>query len=211
MSETPTIAVLGLGAMGHAFAANLLANHMTVRLWNRTRSRGEDLKAKGATLCDSPAEAAEGAHVVLTMLPDLETTREVLLESGQALEAMMEGATLLQMGTLGVVPTEDLISAIQHKRPDIVFIDAPVSGTKTPAEKAQILVLASGERDKSPHIDAVFNAISKGARWLGEAGAGSRMKIVVNAWLVEMMQGIAESARLAEKLGFSTDDFWSRH
>ncbi|MCM2129350.1 NAD(P)-dependent oxidoreductase [Larsenimonas rhizosphaerae] len=209
MSDTPTIAVLGLGAMGHAFAANLLASNMTVRLWNRTRARGEDLEAKGAALCDTPSEAVKGAQVVLTMLPDMETTRDVLLDSGRALEAMPEGATLLQMGTLGVEPTETLMNAVQQQRPDVVFIDAPVSGTKAPAEKAQVLVLASGERDRSPHIDAVFGAISKGARWLGEAGAGSRMKLVVNAWLIEMMQGIAESARLAERLGFSTDDFWS--
>ncbi|MCM2972645.1 NAD(P)-dependent oxidoreductase [Larsenimonas suaedae] len=203
-----TVAVLGLGAMGHAFAANLLKNEFTLRLWNRTRARGEDLEQQGATLCDTPADAVRGADVVLTMLPDIDTTREVMFDQG-ALEAMQKDATFLQMGTLGVEPTDDLVQAIATQRSDVVVIDAPVSGTKAPAENAQVLVLASGKRERAPHIDAVFEAISKGARWLGEAGAGARMKLVVNAWLIEMMQGIAESAQLAKTLGFSTDDFWS--
>lgn len=208
MMKQPTVAVLGLGAMGHAFAANLLKRGLATRVWNRTQSRGADLADLGATLCATPADAAREADVVLTMLPDGPTTRTVLLGSEGALAAMKPKAVLAQMGTLGVEATEALIAAVGQAREDIVFIDAPVSGTKAPAENAQVLVLASGDRQAAAAVEPVFAAIAKGARWLGPAGAGSRMKLVVNAWLIAMMEGLAESAQLAAALGFSPDDLW---
>lgn len=209
MSQHPTVAVLGLGAMGHAFAANLIKQGLPTRVWNRTRARGEDLAAAGATLCDSPADAVKGAAVVIAMLPDGDATGAALTGDRGALPAMAAGAVFAQMGTLGVDATGDLIAQIARQRPDIIYIDAPVSGTKTPAENAQIVVLASGDRQAAAAVEPVFAAISKQTKWLGEAGAGSRMKLVVNAWLIAMMEGIAESAQLAEELGFTTDDLWA--
>ena len=209
MSHNTTVAVLGLGAMGHAFAANLLKGDFRVQVWNRTHARGDDLTGHGAQNAQSAAEAVKGAGFVITMLPDFETTRDVLLGEGNALEHLSEKGVVIQMGTIGVEQTESLIKAIKTARPDVVFIDAPVSGTKAPAEQATISVLASGDQPAAVGIDTVFNAISKRVVWLGDAGRGSRMKLVVNAWLIHMMQGIAESARLAQTLGFSTDELWS--
>ncbi|SPJ32638.1 NAD(P)-dependent oxidoreductase [Kushneria phyllosphaerae] len=209
MSHDTTVVVLGLGAMGHAFAANLLKNDLPVRVWNRTRSRGDDLAERGALNADSAIDAVSGARFVITMLPDFETTCDVLLGDGGALSHLPEKGVVIQMGTIGVEQTETLIREIKTARPDVVFIDAPVSGTKAPAEQATISVLASGDQKAADGIDTVFNAISKRVVWLGDAGRGSRMKLVVNAWLIHMMQGIAESARLAQTLGFSTEEFWS--
>ncbi|ARS52675.1 NAD(P)-dependent oxidoreductase [Kushneria konosiri] len=209
MSYHSTVAVLGLGAMGHAFAANLLKNDFAVRVWNRTHSRGDDLAEQGAFNADSASDAVSGAQFVITMLPDFETTRDVLLGNGGALEHVPDKGVVIQMGTIGVEQTETLIREIETARPDVIFIDAPVSGTKAPAEQATISVLASGDQQAADGIDTVFNAISKRVVWLGEAGRGSRMKLIVNAWLIHMMQGIAESARLARTLGFSTDELWS--
>ncbi|WP_456268936.1 NAD(P)-dependent oxidoreductase [Kushneria sp. AK178] len=209
MSQDTTVAVLGLGAMGHAFAANLVKSGLSVRVWNRTHSRGEDLAERGALNADSAGKAVSGARFVITMLPDFDTTRDVLLGEARALDHLPEGGVVIQMGTIGVEQTEALIEAVHQARPDITFIDAPVSGTKAPAEQATISVLASGNQDAADGIDTVFNAISQRVVWLGEAGRGSRMKLVVNAWLIHMMQGIAESARLAQTLGFATDELWS--
>ncbi|MFC0337749.1 3-hydroxyisobutyrate dehydrogenase [Kushneria avicenniae] len=209
MSHDTTVAVLGLGAMGHAFAANLLKNNLSVRVWNRTHSRGDDLAKQGALNTDSASDAVSGARFVITMLPDVETTRDVLLGESGALAHLPEKGVVIQMGTIGVEQTETLIREVKATRPDVVLIDAPVSGTKAPAEQATISVLASGDQTAADGIDTVFNAISKRVVWLGDAGRGSRMKLIVNAWLIHMMQGIAESARLAERLGFSTDELWS--
>ncbi|MBK0031032.1 NAD(P)-dependent oxidoreductase [Erwinia sp. S43] len=205
MNQRPTVAVLGLGAMGHAFAANLLKNDFTVFGWNRTRARGEDLLAAGLQLTDSAEQAVASADVVIAMLSDGDTTQAVL---NDVLPQLKQGAVVCQMGTIGIAATEQLIATFNQRRPDAVFIDAPVSGTKAPAENAQILILASGDRQRAAAIEPVFAAISKGAKWLGEAGAGSKMKLVANAWLVSMVEGLAESTRLAEQLGFSPDDFW---
>lgn len=206
MNQHPSVAVLGLGAMGHAFAANLVKNQFQVVGWNRTRARGEDLAASGMTLCDTPQQAVEQADVVLAMLSDGATTESVL---AQIIPALRQNAIFCQMGTIGVEATDRLIAQLAEARPDVVYIDAPVSGTKAPAENAQILILASGEQQRAEKLEPVFAAISKGARWLGAAGAGSRMKLVVNAWLIAMMQGLAESTSLAQQFGFSAEALWS--
>lgn len=206
MNNLPTVAVLGLGAIGHAFAANLLKNHFSVRAWNRTRARADDLV--GAIACDSPHEASRLADLVITVLPDGPTTEQVLLGDEGALAGLRQHGAVVQMGTIGLHATERLIAILREQRPDVAFIDAPISGTKGPAEQGQVRVLASGDRGGATAIEAVFTAISRDVRWLGEAGAGSRMKLVVNAWLIAMMQGLAEAARLADRLGFDMDDLW---
>ncbi|RTY60285.1 NAD(P)-dependent oxidoreductase [Pantoea sp. YU22] len=206
MSQQPAVAVLGLGAMGHAFAANLLKKGFTVYGWNRTRARGDDLVASGLKLSDSPEEAVRDADVVIAMLADGETTEKTL---HQVKDALKQGATIAQMGTIGVEKTDALIAWCAGQRPDVLFIDAPVSGTKAPAENAQILVMASGDQSRAQAAEAVFAAIGKGTQWLGEAGKSSRMKLVVNSWLIGLMQSLAESTRLAEEFGFTTEDLWN--
>jgi len=205
MSQQPEVAVLGLGAMGPAFAANLLKKGFKVHGWTRTRARGEDLLDAGLQLADSPAEAVRQADVVIAMLSDGETTEQVLQQSQ---EAFKPGAILCQMGTIGVEKTDALIALFAGARSDVLFIDAPVSGTKAPAENGQILVLASGDRSRAAAAETVFAAIGKGTQWLGEAGKSSRMKLVINSWLIGMMQSLAESTQLAAQFGFSTDDLW---
>lgn len=206
MTQRPSVAVLGLGAMGHAFAANLLKNSFTTYGWNRTRARGEDLENAGLRLIDTPQQAVEQADVVIAMLADASTTESVL---DQAISTLKQGAIVVQMGTIGVESTEKLIATFQQQRPDVVFLDAPVSGTKTPAENAQIVVLASGDRERAAAVEPVFAAISKGTKWLGAAGAATKMKLVVNAWLISMVQGLSESTQMAKEFGFSPDDLWS--
>lgn len=205
MNQQPKVAVLGLGAMGHAFAANLLKKSFHVSGWNRTRQRGEDLIADGLLLCDTPEQAVAEAEVIIVMLSDGATT---LATCAQIVPLLKPGAVLCQMGTIGVDTTQQLIDLINQQRPDVVLLDAPVSGTKIPAEQAQILVLASGDRQRAAAIEPVFAAIAKRAKWLGEAGSGSKMKLVANTWLVSVMQGVAESTHLAQQFGFTPDDFW---
>ncbi|WP_147197973.1 NAD(P)-dependent oxidoreductase [Pantoea sp. CCBC3-3-1] len=206
MSQRPSVAVLGLGAMGHAFAANLLKNGFITWGWNRTKARGEDLQSAGLQLVDTPDAAVRQADVVISMLADAATTESVLQ---QATAALKKQAIVVQMGTIGVESTEKLIAHFSEQRPDVVLLDAPVSGTRTPAQNAQIVVLASGDRERAAHVEPVFAAISKGTKWLGKAGAASRMKLVVNAWLISMVQGLAESTQMAEEFGFTPDEFWN--
>lgn len=209
MSQQPSVAVLGLGAMGHAFAANLIKKGFTTRVWNRTASKGDDLVAAGAVAGKTPRDTVAGIDVVIAMLADGKTTQSVLDGEDGILAGLKQGGILVQMGTIGVEATDQLIAQLKEQRPDVVFFDAPVSGTKGPAEQAQIVVLASGDRQAGAAVEPVFAAISKGVKWLGEAGRASKMKLVVNAWLISMVEGIAESSQLAQELGFSTDELWN--
>ncbi|TKI07783.1 NAD(P)-dependent oxidoreductase [Martelella alba] len=208
MNELPVVTVLGLGAMGHAFAANLVKKGFTVSGWNRTRQRGEDLERAGLRLCDTPHEAVRGADVIIAMLTDAAITESVLVGKDGIVKQAKSGAVVVQMGTIGLVATDRISAAIAAARADVVFLDAPVSGTKAPAEQALITILASGERERAAAVRPVFDAIAKSTRWLGAAGAGSRMKLVVNAWLISMVQGMTESVQLAEKLGFAPENVW---
>lgn len=202
----PVVTVIGLGAMGHAFAANLLKNGFTTHAYNRTKSRGEDLLSAGIILHDSASEAVKEADVVITMLVNGEMT---IATVNDFVGELKPNAVIAQMATIGPDATLELEKMIQSVRPDVVLIDAPVSGTKKPAEDATLSILASGEHDKAKGIDDVFAAISKKATWLGAVGNGSKMKLVVNGWLIGLMQGAAESLQLAEAFGFTPDDFWA--
>lgn len=178
MSTLPKVAVLGLGAMGHAFASNLLKNGFTVAGWNRSPARGEDLQAHGLSLHATPQQAVADAEVIISMLADGEATLEVLAQIAPACQPQ---AIYCQMGTIGLPETRQAIALLRELQPAMTYIDAPVSGTKAPAEKAQITVLASGDREKGAAAEPVFAAISRGTQWFGEAGNSQKMKLVLNA------------------------------
>ena len=201
----PTVAVLGLGAMGHAFASNLLKRGFTVHGWNRSPERGHDLLADGLIQYETPQQAVKSAEVILSVLTDGEATLNLIR---QIAPACREGAIFCQMGTIGVDETREAVCLLESFCPSLTYLDAPVSGTKKPAENAQILVLASGSREHAAAAEHVFAAIARRTQWFGEAGSSQKMKLVLNAWLITMMEGIAESALLAAKLGFTPEDVW---
>ncbi|MEH0832382.1 NAD(P)-dependent oxidoreductase [Pectobacterium cacticida] len=205
MMKLPKVTVLGLGAMGHAFANNLLKKGFTVAAWNRSPGREDDLVPHGLTFHTQPQQAVADADVIISILSDAEATLSVLAEIAPASKPQ---AIYCQMGTIGVQETLDAIALLKKIQPTMQFVDAPVSGTKAPAENAQILVLASGEKEKCAAAEQVFAAISRSTQWFGAAGNSQKMKLVLNAWLISMMQGVAESALLAKHLGFSPEQFW---
>lgn len=205
MKALPAVAVLGLGAMGHAFATNLLKKGFTVYGWNRTPGRGEDLQSHGLQLCNDAALAVADASVIIAMLTDGAATQAIIRAIAPSCP---QGATFCQMGTIGIQETAESIALLHALRPDMLYLDAPVSGTKAPAENAQILVMASGDQTRAGAAQQVFDAISRGTQWYGEAGNSQKMKLVINAWLIAMMQGVAESMQLAKQFGFTPDQLW---
>ena len=202
--EAHTVAVLGTGTMGEPMARNLLGAGLAVRAWNRTAERAAGLAGAGAEPHDSPAGAAAGADVVLTMLSDGETTLEA---AGAALPGAGGGATWVQAGTIGVAATERCAAlAAEH---GVAFVDAPVLGTRGPAEQGKLVVLASGPEDRRDALAPVFDAVGARTLWVGPAGAGTRLKLVCNTWLIALVEGLAEALALAERLGVDPDDFLS--
>jgi 3-hydroxyisobutyrate dehydrogenase len=197
-----TVAVLGTGTMGEPVARNLTRAGFDVRVWNRTRDKAEPLAEDGAAVCDSAAEAAEGAELVLTMLADADSIAETVEEVAFAADAVW-----LQLATVGLDGAERLAELAQEK--GVAFVDAPVLGTRQPAEEAKLVVLASGADDALDRAQPVFDAIAQKTQRLGPVPNGSKLKLVVNLWLLAVTNAAAEAIALAEGLELDPHDFLS--
>jgi len=197
MAEGTKVAVLGTGIMGAAMARNLLSDGMEVRAWNRSREKAEPLAQDGAEVADDPADAARGADFLLTMLSDADVIEDAV--GGDVLSALAEDGVWLQMSTVGDEGNARLSDlAKEHGVP---YVDAPVLGTKQPAEQGQLIVLASGPEDVREKSERVFEAVGSKTVWLGDAGAGSRLKLVVNNWIVGLLGVLAETVAFAKTVG----------
>jgi 3-hydroxyisobutyrate dehydrogenase len=195
-----TVAVLGAGGtMGKAMARNVMAAGMAVRAWNRTRERAEDLAGEGARLAATPAEAADGADVVLTMLADGDAVVGAMDGGDGALAGAGDGTVWLQASTIGEAATARCATLARDA--GMPFVDAPVLGTKQPAEQGALIVLASGPQELRERVRPVLDAVGQRTMWVGEAGAGTHLKLVTNAWILAVVEGAAEAVALAEGLG----------
>jgi 3-hydroxyisobutyrate dehydrogenase len=194
------LTVLGIGIMGTGMAERLLERGFAVDVWNRTPGPAAELAAKGATAHDTAADAAAHASVVITMLPNRLAVEDVML-AGRALDSMPTNATWAQMGTIGIEATERLAEQVARRRPDVHFVDAPVSGTRQPARTGRLVIYASGPDETRESLTAIFDALGERTLWLGQAGAGSRMKLVINTLLAFEIEAVAEMRALAQDLG----------
>jgi 3-hydroxyisobutyrate dehydrogenase len=199
------VAVLGTGTMGAPMATNLLRAGMTVRVWNRTAAKTKPLVDLGAVPARTPAEAARDADIVLTMLADGPTVQSVMTGADGAVATMARSAIWLQMSTVGLADTDDFER--QAVDAGVVLVDAPVLGSKQPAEQGALTVLASGPREALARCQPVFDTICARTVHLGEAGDGTRLKLVVNAWLLLVTNGAAECVALARRLGIDARQF----
>lgn len=203
MPGKTTVAVLGTGIMGAAMARNLLKAGMEVRVWNRSREKAEPLGDDGARVADTPAEATDGADFLLTMLAEADAVSESVADG--ALANLSESGVWLQMSTVGVEGNERLARLAEESGTS--YVDAPVLGTKQPAEQGQLIVLASGPEEVREKCEPVFDAVGSKTVWLGEAGAGSSLKLVVNNWIVGLLGVLAETIALAKATGVDPAKF----
>jgi len=192
------VAVLGAGGtMGLPMARNIARAGLALRAWNRTREKAEPLSDEGATVVGSAAEAVDGADAIVTMLADgdavLDSVRDVLPNAA-------EGAVWVQMSTIGESATETCAElAAEH---GVAFLDAPVLGTKAPAEQGNLLVMASGDPALRGRVQPIFDAVGQRTMWVGdEPGIASRLKLVTNSWVLSVVEASAETLALAEGLG----------
>jgi 3-hydroxyisobutyrate dehydrogenase len=196
----PVVAVLGTGTMGSGMVRSLRRADIPVRMWNRDPAKAQALTDTGAESCATPAEAAAGADVVLTMLFDADAVIDVI---GQARPA--PGTLWMQSATVGLEGADRTIATAREL--GLQLVDCPVLGTKEPAEKGALVLLASGPEDARERLGPVFDALGSKTVWLGEAGAGSRMKMAGNAWLLSVTAGVAQSIALTRALGLDPADF----
>jgi 3-hydroxyisobutyrate dehydrogenase len=220
---TETVAVLGAGGtMGFPIARNIARAGFPVRVWNRSREKAEPLGGDGAYVAGSPADAARDAGIVITMLADEDAVTGAMDGADGAL-AVMPGANQengnrtddpngpphalwVQMSTIGEEATKRC--AELANRAGVGFVDAPVLGTRQPAEERELVILESGPEEAGPRIRPVFDAIGHRTIRAGEAGAGSRLKVVTNSWVLAVVEAGAETIALAEGLGLDPGLFF---
>jgi 3-hydroxyisobutyrate dehydrogenase len=180
------VAVLGMGIMGSAMAKNIAAAGHDLVVWNRTRERAEET---GLPVAETPQEAVAGRDVVLTMLRDLEAVRTAVRDVDFGESVWMQSSTV----GLGI---EELAAL------GWTMVDAPVAGTRTPAEEGKLTVLLSGPAAARRVIDPVCDAIGTKTVDLGDRiGDASRLKLVLNTWVLLLAEGTAELIALAEAAG----------
>jgi 3-hydroxyisobutyrate dehydrogenase len=214
---TETVAVLGAGGiMGLPIARNIARAGIPVRAWNRTASKAEPLREDGAHVVATPAEAARGAGIVITMLADENAVMSAMDGPDGALSVMPGAnresggdrtddpngphhALWVQMSTVGEAATRRCAELANGR--GVGFVDAPVLGTRQPAEQGQLVILESGPEEARPRVHPVFDAIGNKTIRAGEAGAGSRLKLVANNWVLAVVAAGAETIALAEGLG----------
>jgi 3-hydroxyisobutyrate dehydrogenase len=205
MAATPeAVAILGIGRMGHGMATSALRAGIPTVVWNRKAEATRDLAELGADVADTAADAARRAAIVVTMVTDTNAVVSIARDQGM-LAALAPDAIWVQMSTIGVAGIEEVAAMVDAERRDVTVIDAPVSGSKDPAEQGALTIFASGSDKARSRVAPLFDALGQRTIWVGPVGAGSRVKVVNNTWLAFGAEAIATSVALARQLGLEVD------
>lgn len=197
MATTLKVTVLGLGTMGAAMARRISGAGLATTVWNRSSGRAAAFQDGPAQVSDDVASAVSGADIVLTMLFDADAVTTVM---AQALPAMRSDAIWLQCSTVGVGAASRF--AASAAAAGLRFVDAPMLGTKAPAEQGKLTALVAGTDDVLAEVEPVLAAIAARTVRAGDsAPAASALKLAMNAWIATITAGIAQSLTIAECLG----------
>ena len=197
MTDSLQVAVLGTGIMGAAMARSLAREGHTVRVWNRTSDKAKAAEQDGITASGSVTEAVEGADAVLTVLFDVDS---VLAVTDELTRALHPDAVWLQVSTVGPDGVRRVAEAAPHAGNRL--LDAPVLGTRQPAEDGKLVVLLSGPPEAREKATPVLEAIgSRTVEVADEVGPASALKLACNAWVATVNAGTAQSLALAQGLG----------
>jgi 3-hydroxyisobutyrate dehydrogenase len=198
-----TVALLGLGTMGAGMAANLLKAGCSLSVYNRTAAKAQALTGAGARFAATPAEAAKGASVVISMLSDDAASREVWLGSDGALDAAGKDAILIESSTVSPAWIADLAEAASQRGIDL--LDAPVTGSRTQAEAGQLSFLVGGSGAALERATPVLKAMSKEIIHLGSVGSGAKMKLINNFLCGVQVASLAEGLTWIERSGLDRE------
>jgi 3-hydroxyisobutyrate dehydrogenase len=198
------VTVLGTGIMGFPIARNIAAAGIEVSAWNRTIDRAEPLREHGVEVAGKVAEAVDGADLVITILSDADAVESVMRD-GSGLEAFGEKTVWAQMSTVGLKATERFAALAGDA--GVRFVDAPVLGTKQPAEQGKLTVLASGPDQAREACDPAFDAVGARTIWMPHPGDGHRLKLIANSWVLALTEAVAQAMALADGLGVEKHHF----
>ncbi|KAL7264116.1 hypothetical protein ACSBR1_002129 [Camellia fascicularis] len=195
------VGFLGLGIMGKAMSMNLLRHGFKLTVWNRTLSRCDELVEHGASVAETPAAVVKKCKYTIAMLSDPSAALSVVFDKDGVLEQICNGKGYIDMSTVDSDTSSKISEAITSKGGS--FLEAPVSGSKKPAEDGQLVILAAGEKALYEEALPAFDVMGKKSFFLGHVGNGAKMKLVVNMIMGSMMNGFSEGLILADKSGLN--------
>jgi len=195
---------LGIGIMGKAMAANLLHAGFEVMVWNRTGERCEPLVDMGAKQGESPAEVVKASDITFAMVSDPIAANALCFGPNGVLAGISAGKGYIDISTVDPQTTINIASAVQEKGGR--FLEAPVSGSKKPAEDGTLVFLCAGDESLYNEADAALKVMGKKSFYFPEIGQGAQMKLVINMIMGSMMTAFAEGLALGDKIGLSITD-----
>lgn len=198
-----TIAFLGLGQMGSPMANNLLQKGHALRVFDVNQQAVKTLVQKGAIAAGTPAEAAQGAEFVITMLPNGDIVRQVLIGESGVCESVSHDALVIDMSTIHPLQTDAFLDAMKEK--GISMMDAPVGRTSVNAIDGTLLILAGGTSDQVERARPILLCMGSEMIEAGGPGMGIRVKLINNYMSIALNALSAEAAVLCESLGLSLD------
>jgi 3-hydroxyisobutyrate dehydrogenase len=197
------VAVLGLGTMGGAMAANIARAGFPLTVWNRTAGRAGGLLELGASEAPTPAAAAEASDVVLVCVSDTPDVEAVLFGDGGVHEGAREGQLVIDTSTIAPGATRGFATRLAEA--GVAFVDAPVSGGSEGAQKGTLSIFVGGEADAVERARPVLEAIGKTITHVGPVGSGQAVKAVNQVILAGAYLGVAEGIVLALNAGLDVE------
>jgi len=199
MASGQRVGFLGLGLMGRGMAKNLATKGFQVTVWNRSRARATALEPLGVKVADTPAQVMAGVDVACTCVATPAALEEVVAGKDGLFSAARRGQLLVDFSTIGPDQARSL-----ERRADALgvdFVEAPVTGSKTGAEKGTLLIMAGATAGALGRAEPIFRAV--GEKWVhcGPVGAGSQVKLAGNALIAAMLQSLGEGMLLATRAG----------
>src|ERR1700689_2533514 len=195
----PTVGLIGLGLMGGPMGQNLLRAGFPLVVWNRTKSKADELVREGAKLGADPREVAAQADVLITIVSDPAALEEVLFGARGAVEALRAGSTLIDSSTVSPDLARRIAAACGERGVD--FLDAPVTGGTWGAKKGELVFMVGGKAEVLERVKPVLEAVGKKFFLLGPSGAGQTVKLAMNLLLALEVDALVESLALVTAAG----------
>ena len=197
------IGFIGLGIMGDPMARKVVTAGYDLLVFNRTAEKTTPLAEMGAKVASSPKTVAESVDIVILMLSDIQAVEDVLNCDEGVFAGMSAGKVLVNMSTVSPAYTQEVADTCATR--SIIYVDAPVSGSRKPAEEGALVILAGGQEDKIAELEPLLLTMGKKVVYCGNAGKGSSMKMAVNLLLGTVTAGMCEAVNLGQKCGLDTE------
>jgi 3-hydroxyisobutyrate dehydrogenase len=193
------VAFIGLGRMGHGMAGRYLDAGLELAIWNRSKDKAKDLIAQGARWARSPADAADGADAIVTMVADDEVSRKIWLGTNGAAQTANAGALAIECSTVSYRHALDLGQELRKR--GLIYLDCPVTGLPDAAASGKLTLLVGADAADLERAQPFLAPLSTTIRHFGSVGSGTVYKLINNMMGAIQIAGLAEGLAIAEQAG----------